>query len=266
MCAPTHLRRGDPPRNRRAAAFSLVEVIVVITVISIVIALALPSFRRVKQQAVDVRCMAHMRSASLAISMYANGADDAFPFAGRSEREIAYPSLPTRIERIGGGIGLRAGLWSMLLSEQWSAGRFDPAMQCPAQPPVDDAAEAAGGWVPGSSRLPMYWMSEALWCDPASLTADANLDAEPRTRANRQHEVLFPSSKAVLYEQVGFCITAPDAAFWIWDLAQTPMHPTSAATADGSVARSIRNDQIPGVGGAMPMTYTVDGVRGRDLH
>jgi prepilin-type N-terminal cleavage/methylation domain-containing protein/prepilin-type processing-associated H-X9-DG protein len=61
-------------------AFTLVELLVVISIIAILIALLLPALARAKQQALTVQCAANLRSIGQSLYEYTNTYEDSIPF------------------------------------------------------------------------------------------------------------------------------------------------------------------------------------------
>lgn len=69
-----------PKPPRRASAFTLVELLVVLAIIAILVALLLPSLKRANEQAKRVQCMANMRSLIAGTILYANDWKDVMVF------------------------------------------------------------------------------------------------------------------------------------------------------------------------------------------
>lgn len=73
-----HMKRTSPRAGTgtgRAGGFSLVELLTVIGVISILIALLLPSLSRARAQAEAVQCMSNLRQVGMALQIYSNDND-----------------------------------------------------------------------------------------------------------------------------------------------------------------------------------------------
>jgi prepilin-type N-terminal cleavage/methylation domain-containing protein len=120
----------NPPRRR---AFTLVELLVVVGIITILVALLLPTVQRARSQAVNVLCKSNLRQIAAGIEMYVNNNKGRFPdpvtLGGAScRRLIGEPDQP-------GGQPERFG-WSALLDEggYLKAERHDGGVWvCPAQ-------------------------------------------------------------------------------------------------------------------------------------
>ena len=247
----------------RSYGFTLIELVVSIGIIGVLLSLAIPLFRGIRQRGDEVMCMAHMRSATQLVLVYTTDSGGVFPYAGAEEREVVLNG--EFAATLGGLGGLRGSTWTALFPEAWSSLGFDPAMKCPGQP----AYEPGLSWSPGSvistdGVFPntLYAMSDALWLDWRSLQTGAALGSL-RLSPNTLAGVTYPSRKAVLFELIGFCVPR-EAEGWV-DLGQTPLHPTSVSTVDGAVRRYIRNDALPTATGELAYMTTIDGVHGRDL-
>jgi prepilin-type N-terminal cleavage/methylation domain-containing protein len=73
-------RLGNGARGK--AAFTLIELLMVITIITILAGLLLPAFATAKGKAHSVKCLSTMRQWGLALQIYANDGDDAIPRDG----------------------------------------------------------------------------------------------------------------------------------------------------------------------------------------
>jgi prepilin-type processing-associated H-X9-DG protein/prepilin-type N-terminal cleavage/methylation domain-containing protein len=92
---------------QKPGAFTLVELLVVIGIVSILIAILMPALRRARDQALRVQCMSNLRQIHLAFALYANEFKENFPWPqywhdylgdrlGRPESASALTGLPRR--------------------------------------------------------------------------------------------------------------------------------------------------------------------------
>lgn len=64
--------KPSPPTMRRAAAFSLIELLVVISIIALIIAILLPSLASARQESQRAFCLSSLRQLGMASSAYSN--------------------------------------------------------------------------------------------------------------------------------------------------------------------------------------------------
>jgi prepilin-type N-terminal cleavage/methylation domain-containing protein/prepilin-type processing-associated H-X9-DG protein len=65
--------------RRHRCAFTLIEILVVVAIIALLVAILLPSLKRVKDTSKDVVCRSNMRQILIGIATYAASARDRFP-------------------------------------------------------------------------------------------------------------------------------------------------------------------------------------------
>src|SRR5947209_809262 len=134
----TPMSRARPPR-RPAAAFTLVELLVVIGIISILIAILLPAVQRSLKQAKKVQCEANLRSIGQLLFIYASNNDGVmYPIGSLNKFTNTYRTLGNQDRREDGS--------PLPREERWPAYVFDPpvwnpkVMICPDDIEVMDSA------------------------------------------------------------------------------------------------------------------------------
>ncbi|HEX8876867.1 MAG TPA: type II secretion system protein [Phycisphaerales bacterium] len=128
--------RGAGRRDRGVSAFTLIELLIVIAIVALLIALALPSLRGAIAASRTTKCLSNQRQLGVAWTMYAN-----------TYRDLATPAAYWRQEQIGSGpvvywFGADApestpegAPTSGLLTPFFSAARSERgALECPEQP------------------------------------------------------------------------------------------------------------------------------------
>jgi prepilin-type N-terminal cleavage/methylation domain-containing protein len=234
--------------------FTLVETLVTIVVLGTLLSILFNSMTSAKSTARQAACAINMRNATLLHLVHAASDRDRFVNAGPDVHFAQSPTL--EMLRVGGTRGLPNGSWAIEFPDDWTGDRFSKGLRCPRDP-----AWAVG--VPGqASSYPAFWMSMALWLDPACLRAPTPPDTF-RWRENRVGDVLSPSKKVLLYEQVAYCISDPRALDDIQN-SNTPRWPSSVGFVDGSVRRMPRASGLPGYY-YLPFLATVNGIEGVDV-
>jgi hypothetical protein len=146
---------------------------------------------------------------------------------------------------IGGVNGLSDGRWTALMPEYWSGDVWSEGMMCPKQPAYDPESPQwpdISMMIDGFSHEPFYWLSSAFHLASGSLKEVVDDTDSMRAHPQKLHNVRYPSSKALLFEQFGFCIPdTPESLAWK-DLVQTQLLPTSLVTVDGAALRYARRN------------------------
>ena len=70
-----------PPEPRHRPGFSLIELLVVISIIALLVGILLPALSGARRSAQRVTCSSNLRQMGLTISMYSNDHDDLYPVA-----------------------------------------------------------------------------------------------------------------------------------------------------------------------------------------
>src|SRR5215475_6648170 len=68
---------NPPPRIRPHAAFTLIELLVVISIIALLLSILLPSLIQASEKANTAKCLANLRTISIATQMYRDNDDQA---------------------------------------------------------------------------------------------------------------------------------------------------------------------------------------------
>ena len=84
MSHPSPTRRVAR-RGRSVAAFTLVELLVVIGIIALLISILMPALSRAREQANAVKCLSNIRQVGTALYMYANENRGYYPFGARGD-------------------------------------------------------------------------------------------------------------------------------------------------------------------------------------
>jgi hypothetical protein len=234
---------------------TIMELLVCIGVIAVLMTLVVGLLARGRASSHKVRCLSNIRGAGLLVLSDSAAHGDRLPYGGDEEHDVVVNE--DVLFRMGGDRWFSGNAWTALFPDEWRGAYWNAAYRCPRQPnSKSDATDVMLGptW---------YALSAAIALDPKSLWAGAS-QRDVVHRQNNLADIAFASKKVLLSESRAFCEDSPGIDFWI-AVGQTPLHPSSTLFVDGSVRRTIRQDGLVGVGGAMPYELTIDGVRGRDV-
>lgn len=137
-------------RRRHAfAAFTLIEILVVIGIIAIVAAILFPVFTRARENGRGMSCLSNLRQLNLALQMYAGDNDETFP-----PNRMPDATHPLGVCKQGAlqnsGLEGSSLSWKRLITPYV---KNKEVFRCPSNPYA---------WKPGDETNPMYPLKDAL--------------------------------------------------------------------------------------------------------
>jgi len=181
--------------NCRVRAFSLVEVIVAVTVVAILIAIALPALGRARQASRDAASLATVRQAVAGIGLYDAAERDAFPF-------FATPGDPFATVMVDGAAV--PGEFFMAQAKYWLF---------LVRPYVDgiETFRHPRDSHDDSPPLARYWLTQTAFADTEYWVGEFPPAGLSWFRGQRTASVAFPSSKSMLVDISGGVFAANHA-------------------------------------------------------
>ena len=163
------------PFSCRIAAFTLVELLVVIAIIAILAAMLLPVLAKAKQKAQRTQCLDNLHQIGLALQIYANDNQDHFPYPNWANSNPGWLYTPVQNRPpVPDLAGYQSG-------QLWSSIQNMHVYWCPA----DVTNSAASSWPGRVDKLSTYIMNGAA-CGFIGLNPPYKL-----TRAQRDGIILW---------------------------------------------------------------------------
>lgn len=254
-------RASTPPLARRANGFTLIELLIVIAIIGLLLALALPSMATARVAAKNSERTSTVRQLVLSLSVYTSDHREAFPFFGVPGNPFE-PIVVHGFKIEGAFFQTQRWYWASAIVPDY----FSP--RAAIEPPSRAAYLREVRGYPEGVVAAYYQLSSTVFAHPNfwsddSDDEDAWYDVRYFNRT-RQSDVLFPSLKGLLAADVAGPGGNPS---WV-----RPGVPFPTAMADGSARTVHRRDLDPSRcvarpfnAGGIPIFSTRDGLAGRDF-
>ncbi len=232
----------------RRSAFSLVELLAVITVIAVLISLTLPALRGVREKGGELRCQAVLAGLSAGVSVWARDHQDIWPNLFADQMNEAFLTFDA------GRITYETSYWGQvrlwmgpLIGIVWEEGDPVSLWTCPS---VMRDGYGLGGGVdqltgqPADGALVSYYYSAALlsrWTLWEGDPPHERPDIEAFRRRVFIHDVRHPSQKVVFSEVMSF---HGQAVRFAWENDSGPLNILGA---DGHVQALTSRHIVPPV-------------------
>jgi type II secretory pathway pseudopilin PulG len=253
---------SQPTPTRRVHAFTIMELIVVIFIISLLVAITIPVLARVRLAARFSSSLSSHRQIMLMLTLYTQDSRDIHPYIVAGSQDHHDPNIDIPIGPNGGlSPGSQSRYWPNLFVEN------NPQILELIYPPVGfytslrDTHNQAGRWQ-GSFRA-----TSTLFAAPQYFSDSASLNLN-QLRPTRTNEITYPSAKMIMFDQGSLWYNTQSMLDASTDDDSILSHTYSFA--DGSAATIRKQDfDAPYVyrsicGTAEPGHTTLNGLAGRD--
>ena len=239
----------------RCTGFTLLELLLTVSLIVLLIGLLLPSLNRVRQAGLDAKSLANVRTHVLSMTMYASDSNGSY-------LDFISPSADYGVIRWGQYVQKivyfqQPNYWHFAMAKKYYGGQIASNTFCvPGSPPgactTPDHLGMAGYWYSASFlAVPEYWNRRTR-------------EGRFQWRGMRADQVLFPSAKGLFIGgwPMLYADAAPD-----WRIG------SDVGFVDGHSDRVTPSELLPLESGgdgqyyemSIPVLHTKDGVRGRDV-
>lgn len=243
--------------HHHALAFTLIETLLVIFVVSLLVAIVAPSLASARARSRELVCISNMRGVSVITELYTHVYRDSFMFAGPDALFRLAPP-PSDLAVATPGYWFLASFWPSLMMDQFSWRDNYVSWICAG----GDRDRTTPWLLPRTSipRHPSYryvsgfYFRPELWDPAASSPVDINLLARPV----RTFDVRFPSSKVMFIDLELAHLGRPPTS------DQRPVcFPDGHATVE-AISRATPPARNPITGSSVPFFDTPFGAFGRD--
>ncbi|MBX3365727.1 MAG: prepilin-type N-terminal cleavage/methylation domain-containing protein [Phycisphaeraceae bacterium] len=247
-------------------AFTLIESLVVILVVSVLLAIVLPSLGRARELARETRCLASIRSAQQLVTAYAQDATDLPPHGAYESGSLAsgHPSVAVMYTGIGGfgsDYFTQCYLWGTIVA-YWQRDAVlgatcpgSPATMQSMRPPTSELIDSG---TTSSYRLSAAFLaSRSYWVSPAGAR---EIDFAPQRLAHVQ----YPSAKSLLYEHDVLHLRNKPPSPLAPGCSRSPVAYVDGHAAAEPFKHLVAVTTPHDFDSPMPFSHTINGIVGRD--
>ncbi len=241
--------------NRRTlgfivSGFTLVELLVVISIIALLMGMLLPTFGMIKRRALRLKCCSNLKQVHLAINLYAASNDHFYPSPDGRDPVTAFTG---RKHCLWSGRGMREYLRPYI--DNTIDANNPSVLFCPADKQSAEKYEST------SYAYSMAFYYDVATINKMSKTSDT-WNCAYKTTGHRMGSASYPSSKILVGEwfsnhhKVDISL---DNGWWWWEGKRNYL------LADGHVQYIDANDILPALDGFPDGNLTKNGISGRDI-
>lgn len=240
--------------SRSCNGFTLVEILVTISIIGVLLAITLPILLRTRETAQLITATQYQRQVALNLANYLHDNKQTFPYwgvPGTNDADLYYHGRLVYSDAHWG----HPYAWGMYLEDRgydgFSSGSFGIG-----------GRSAAGVW-PNPDRFfhSLHRITHTAYAEPAYFDGELSSQTIDRYRVMRLTDAAFPSEKGVLWTQTLYLDLHPDS------IRQTPYIATYCDLhADAPHRSQLRpHIEMSAPGWSFPFAATLDGILGRDI-
>ena len=256
------------PRRLCRRAFTIIEALVVITVLSVLVALSASALGRARESADRTLSLSKLRDLSTRFGVYYAEFRDTFP----------YSTIDTRHPMPFGGPGAASGFghfqidinWPMLMPDLMAAAHMPTAPHLAPKATTREPPSLSGPGIGPFWTTSSYCYGLSFVADPA-VWLPGTIPSDTLLRAVKVHEAVFPARKVLLWDAFTPYLWPPPGGYPRDRTDQIPMlfvdgHAAQLSPVDAQPgAPSIRFRWVGGSSeGGRRLRDTPGGVRGFD--